>query len=108
MSTSLPHIHPSLPPSNIHTHTFIHSTTHIPPKTHNTQLTPTKLTTHALTTLIYHPLPQPENILLAHPEDDVHIKLADFGLAHRLMPDVGGLATICGSPGCVCMYVFWM
>lgn len=40
---------------------------------------------------------QPENILLHTPDDDVHIKLADFGLAHRLVPD--GLATICGSPG---------
>lgn len=41
---------------------------------------------------------KPENILLREPEDDVHVKLADFGLAHRLL-GMEALTTICGSPG---------
>ncbi|CAM9580133.1 unnamed protein product, partial [Discosporangium mesarthrocarpum] len=43
---------------------------------------------------------QPENLLLVSEEDDALVKVADFGFAQKLMPDIG-LTTQCGTPGYV-------
>ena len=44
---------------------------------------------------------KPENLILAAKDDDLDIKIADFGLA-ALMPENGQLLTTkCGTPGYV-------
>lgn len=40
---------------------------------------------------------KPENILLSGKESDVVLKIADFGLSRRVLPD-NYVETVCGSP----------
>ena len=46
---------------------------------------------------------KPENLLLADQNDDVNIKLADFGFARQMASEKPELREICGTPDCACL-----
>ena len=50
---------------------------------------------HEIKNVVHRDL-KPENILLVNREDDIHVKLTDFGLAKSVTED--GLKTFCGTP----------
>ncbi len=47
---------------------------------------------------------KPENILLVSPNNDVDVKITDFGLAKRANQD--GLKTFCGCVPCCCLPIY--
>jgi calcium/calmodulin-dependent protein kinase I len=42
---------------------------------------------------------KPENLILMSDDDDACLKIADFGLAAKLSPEVKSLTNPCGTPG---------